>query len=143
MDEDSLRAAKGYLIGQYPLLYETPGSLANLLAAMFIYGFDDSYINDYAQNVEAVTLAKDKEVIVRHFPKENLQFVLIGKAAALREQVRKLGVVVERDIKNNGHPRGIRATGASNYRDASGISLKKNPSRHGSPVNKATAKAAV
>ncbi|HOK07750.1 MAG TPA: pitrilysin family protein [Syntrophales bacterium] len=103
VDEETLRAAKGYLLGQYPLLYETPGSLANLLAAMFIYDFDAAYVNDYHRNLEAVTVAKAKEVIARRFPRDNLQFVLIGKAAALREQVKRFGPVAEKDIKSNGY----------------------------------------
>ncbi|HOU78722.1 MAG TPA: pitrilysin family protein [Syntrophales bacterium] len=103
VDEETLRAAQGYLLGQYPLLYETPGSLANLLAAMFVYDFDAAYVNDYQKNVEAVTVAKAKEVIARHFPADNLQYVLIGKAAALREQVKRFGTVVEKDIKSDGY----------------------------------------
>jgi predicted Zn-dependent peptidase len=102
VDEEALNAAKQYLIGQFPLVYETPGDLANLLAAMFIYDFDSSFVNDCQKNVESITVEKAREVIARHFPKDNLQFVLIGKAAAIRGQVRKYGELSEKDIKRDG-----------------------------------------
>jgi predicted Zn-dependent peptidase len=102
VDEEALNAAKQYLIGQFPLVYETPGDLANLLAAMFIYDFDSSFVNDCQKNVESITVEKARVVIARHFPKDNLQFVLIGKAAAIRGQVRKYGELSEKDIKRDG-----------------------------------------
>jgi len=102
VDEGTLKDAKKYLIGQFPPLYETPGSLASLLAAMFIYDFDASYVNDFQKNVENVSVEKAKMVIAKHFPKENLQFVLIGKAAALRGQVIKYGELSEKDIESDG-----------------------------------------
>lgn len=42
------------------------------------------------------------ELIAMHFPKDNLQFVLIGKAAELHDQVKKYGELSEKDIKSDG-----------------------------------------
>ncbi|MCX5828572.1 MAG: pitrilysin family protein [Deltaproteobacteria bacterium] len=102
VDEETLSAAKKYLIGQFPPLYETPGSLASLLAAMFVYDFDASFVNNFQKNVEDVTVEKARGVIAEHFPKGNLQFVLIGKAVAIRDQVKKYGELSEKDIKSDG-----------------------------------------
>lgn len=102
VNEETLTSARNYLIGQFPPLYETLGSLASLLAAMFVYGFDESFINDFQKNVENVTVEKTREIIAKHFPKDNLQFVLIGKALEIRDQVRKYGELSEKDIKSEG-----------------------------------------
>ncbi len=102
VDQETLTSARNYLIGQFPPLYETPGSLARLLSAMFIYGFDESYVNDFQKIVEKVTVEEARNIIAKHFPKDNLQFVLIGKAATLRDQVRKYGELYEKDIKSDG-----------------------------------------
>jgi zinc protease len=102
VDQETLASAKNYLIGQYPLLYETPGSLASLLAAMFIYGFDESFVNDYRKTIEGVDIKRAGELIMKHFPRDKLQFVLIGKASAIRDQVKKYGVVIEKDIGSDG-----------------------------------------
>ncbi|NNG27361.1 MAG: insulinase family protein, partial [Ignavibacteriaceae bacterium] len=102
VDEETLTSAKNYLKGQFPPKYETSGELADLLTTMHFYGLDDSYINDFEKNVDAMTVDKAKELIAKYFPKENLQFVLIGKADEIRDQVKKYGEVVEKSIEDDG-----------------------------------------
>jgi predicted Zn-dependent peptidase len=102
VDREELASAGNYLVSQFPFLYETPGSLASLLAAMFFYGFDESFVNDYRKNVESVTANKAGELIAKHFPQDNLQFVLIGKASEIRDKVRKYGEFSEKEIKGDG-----------------------------------------
>jgi predicted Zn-dependent peptidase len=102
VDQETLTSAGNYLIGQFPPLYETPGSLAKLLSAMFVYGFDESFVNNFQKNVENVTVEEARKTIAKHFPKDDLQFVLIGKAATLRDQVRKYGELYEKDIMSDG-----------------------------------------
>jgi predicted Zn-dependent peptidase len=102
VDQETLTSARNYLIGQFPPLYETPGSRASLLAAMFIYGFDESFVNDFQKNVKNVTVEEARKIIAKHFLEDSLQFVLIGKAAAIRDQVRKYGELSEKDIKSDG-----------------------------------------
>ena len=102
VDENTLSSAKNYVKGQFPLDYETPDSLAELLASMFFYKFSDSFINDFQKNIDAVTPEKAKEIIAKYFPVKNLQFVLIGKASELRDQVKKYGEITEKEIKADG-----------------------------------------
>lgn len=42
------------------------------------------------------------EIIAKYFPKENLQFVLVGKADEIRDKVKKYGDVTEKDIEEDG-----------------------------------------
>lgn len=102
IDETTLTSAKNYVKGQYPPRYETGGSLASLLTAMFIYDFDESFINDFEKNVDGLTVDKTKEIIEKYFPNENLQFVLIGKASEIREKVSKYGEITEKEIRADG-----------------------------------------
>jgi predicted Zn-dependent peptidase len=99
IDEETLVSAKNYMKGQYPPRYETSERLANLLTDMFFYNYDESFINDFQKNVEGLTLGKTKELIKKYFSKDNLQFVLIGKADAIRDTVKKYGAVTEKEIK--------------------------------------------
>ncbi|NIM11305.1 MAG: Z-ring formation inhibitor MciZ [Candidatus Aminicenantes bacterium] len=99
IDQKTLSSAKNYIKGQYPPIYETAGSLANLLTSMFTYGFDESFINDFQENVDSMTVEKTKEIIKKYFPKDNLQFVLIGKASEIRDKVKKYGEIIEKEIK--------------------------------------------
>ena len=102
IDETTLSSAKNYVKGQYPPRYETGRSLASLLTSMFVYDFDESFINDFEKNVDNLTVDKTKEIIEKYFPKENLQFVLIGKASEIRDNVSKYGELAEKEIKADG-----------------------------------------
>jgi hypothetical protein len=68
---------------------------------MFWYGFDDSYINDFQHNVEGVTVSRAKEIIAKYYPQDNLQFIFVGKSAAIKEIVKKYGPVTEVQIKED------------------------------------------
>lgn len=103
IDEETLSSAKNYIKGQFPPDYETAGSLAALLGQMYIYGLDDSYINNFEKEVNELTLEKAEELIMKYFPRGNLQFVLIGKADEIRDTVKKYGTVIERNITEDGY----------------------------------------
>lgn len=102
IDARTLESAKNYINGQYPPDYETAGALASLMTRMFIYDFDESFINNFQENVSKMTVARAKEIIEKYFPRENLQFVLIGKASEIRDKVKKYGEVTEKEIKAEG-----------------------------------------
>ncbi|WP_247237049.1 pitrilysin family protein [Telluribacter sp. SYSU D00476] len=102
LNEEILASAKAYVKGDFPPEYESAGALARLLTDMFIYGFDESYINTFQSKVDGLTVAQANDIIKRYFPREHLQFVLIGKADEIRDQVKKYGAVTERDIKEPG-----------------------------------------
>jgi predicted Zn-dependent peptidase len=99
VDDKTLTSAKNYVKGQFPPDYETAGDLASLLTSMFVYEFDESFINEFEKNVDEMTVAKSKEIVGKYFPKDNLQFVLIGKASEIRDQVKKYGEIKEKEIK--------------------------------------------
>ena len=95
VDEKSLTSAKNYVKGQFPPRYETAGQLAGLLTQMFWYNFDESFINTFEKNVDGLTVAKAKDIISRYFPKDKLQFVMVGKSADIKKIAEKYGPVTE------------------------------------------------
>jgi len=98
VDEQSLASARNYVKGQFPPRYETSGQLAGLLTQMFWYKLDESYINNFQKNVDGLTVAKAKEIIAKYFPKDNLQFVMVGKSADIKKIAAKYGPVTEVQI---------------------------------------------
>lgn len=102
IDEATLLSAKNYVKGQFPPGYETSGSLAGFLAQKYFYGLEDSYINDFEKTVDEMTVDRANEIIKKYFPKDNLQFVLIGKANDIREIAKKYGKVIEKNINEDG-----------------------------------------
>ena len=95
IDEQSLTSAKNYVKGQFPPRYETSGQLASLMTQMFWYNFDESFINNFEKNVDGLNLERTKEIIAKYFPKDKLQFVLVGKSADIKKIAEKYGKVTE------------------------------------------------
>ena len=98
-----LDTAKKYLKGRFPPRIETSAQLAGRIATNEFYGLDDNEINQLEARIDAVTLESAKQIIAKHFPKENLVFVLIGKAAEIRPAVKKYAETMdERKISEPG-----------------------------------------
>ncbi|HEX6846271.1 MAG TPA: pitrilysin family protein [Chitinophagaceae bacterium] len=101
IDENSLTSAKNYVKGQFPPRHETAGQLAGLMTQMFWYNFDESYINNFEKNVDGLTLGKAKQIIAKYFPKDKLQFVMVGKSADIKKIAEKYGPVTVVEIKED------------------------------------------
>jgi zinc protease len=87
--EEQLKSAKSYIKGQFPPTIETSGQLARRIVFNEFYGLGDDEVNQLESRVDAVTPAIAKQVIEKHFPQDNLIFVLIGKASAIGPAVKK------------------------------------------------------
>ena len=102
LNEEILASAKAYVKGDFPPNYESAGALAALLTDMFVYGFDENYIDTFQTKVDGLTVAQANEIVAKYFPKDKLQFVLVGKADEIRDAVKKYGAVTEKEIKDEG-----------------------------------------
>ncbi|WP_031526830.1 M16 family metallopeptidase [Dyadobacter crusticola] len=102
INEEILKSAKAYVKGSFPPAYESAGELAQLLTDMHVYNFDESFINTFQSKVDGMTTAHARDIIANHFPKDKLQFILIGKADEIRDQVKKYGEITEKQIKADG-----------------------------------------
>jgi len=106
IDQATLDSAKAYVKGQFPPDYETSSELAGLLSDMFLYGFDKDFINNFESKVDGLTLKESRNLIENNFPKNQLQFVIIGNAAELSDIAATYGKVKQVDIKAVGfYPR--------------------------------------
>ncbi|TDB60372.1 M16 family metallopeptidase [Arundinibacter roseus] len=102
LNEEILASAKAYVKGDFPPNYESAGALSDLLTDMFVYGFTEEFINTFQKKVDGLTVAQANDIVKTYFPKENLQFVLVGKAEEIRESVKKYGPVSEKELKEEG-----------------------------------------
>jgi zinc protease len=89
VSEAQLASAKAYIKGQFPPSIETSGQLARRIASNEFYGLGDDEINQLEARIDAVTPAMAKKVIDKHFPEDNLVFMLIGKASGIGPAVQK------------------------------------------------------
>jgi zinc protease len=102
IDAATLASAKAYVKGQFPPRFETSAQLAALLGEMFVSDVGRDQIDNFNRDVDSLTPARAKQLVDKHFPRDNLQMVLIGKAADIRKVAAKYGDVTELDINANG-----------------------------------------
>ncbi len=86
---EQLASAKAYIKGQFPPSIETSEQLAKRIAANEFYGLGDDEINKLEERIDAVTPEIAKQVIAKHFPEDNVVFMLIGKASEIGASVKK------------------------------------------------------
>ena len=86
---EQLNSARSYIKGQFPPSIETSRQLARIIATDEFYGLGDEEVNQLEARVDAVTPEVARQVIQKHFPADDLVFVLIGSASAIAPAVRK------------------------------------------------------
>jgi zinc protease len=89
VSEEQLKSAKSYIKGQFPPTMETSGQLVRRIVVNEFYGLGDDEVNQLEARVDAVTPAVAKQAIEKHFPLDNLVFVLIGNASAIGPAIKK------------------------------------------------------
>jgi predicted Zn-dependent peptidase len=96
---EMLDSARAYVLGQYPLGFETAADWAAALAELEFYGLDATYIDDYDAMLRAVTLDDARQVIEEAFPyPDDLTIVLVGDAKKIRRVARRYGPVTVMSI---------------------------------------------
>ncbi len=99
VDKAMLASARNYILGQFPTTLETGAQLGRQLAALEAFGLGPSYVNDYGQALAAADTDTVAAVIDTVYPApDDLVFVLLGNAEAIREQVGRYGPVTEMPI---------------------------------------------
>ena len=102
IDKATLDSAKAYVKGQFPPRYETGEQLAGLLGDMYASNVGREQIDNFTRDVDSLTPERAKALVNQHFPRNNLQTVLIGKADDIRDVAKKYGDVTELDIGTDG-----------------------------------------
>ena len=96
LSTDAINSARNYLLGQYPLAFETPADWAIALGDLDLYGLPESYIGQFGTDLVKVDAAAIRAVINTAFPSpEDLDIVLIGDASQIGDVAEKLGTVTK------------------------------------------------
>jgi zinc protease len=106
--EAELRAARDYLVGVFPLRFETPGPVAAAVGGLVTQELPDDELERYRPAIEAVTAADVLAAARGHLDLEHLGIVVVGDADAVAADVEALGVgiveVVRDEEPNSGRP---------------------------------------
>jgi zinc protease len=95
-----LHAARDYLVGVFPLRFETPPAVVAAIAGLVIHGLPMDELDRYRPSIEAVSDADVQGVATRYIRPDELAIVLVGDADAILPGLEgaALGpIVVERE----------------------------------------------
>ena len=87
VSEEELINARTYLTGIFPIRLETQEGLIDQLVQIRMHGLPDDYLHTYRDSVNAVTREEVRRVAGRHIDPERAAVVVVGDAAAVREQL--------------------------------------------------------
>jgi predicted Zn-dependent peptidase len=93
--EADLKSAKAYIKGQFPPSIETNDQLAELIAELEFHGLDEREVNELYAKIDAMTVADAQRVIKQYFPRDDLVFVLIGKASEIESVAKKYAAKID------------------------------------------------
>ena len=87
----TVRAAKNFIIGSFPLSIELPSDLATRLTTIFLYELGDNYLSTFRDRIAAVSAADVGRVSKDHLTTDAATIVLVGNAAQFTKSIESLG----------------------------------------------------
>ncbi len=91
VSEAELSLATSYLIGVFPIRFESTAAVAGGLANVEIFRLPSDYFDTYRERVRGVTANDVLRVAREHLDPSRLQAVVVGDADAIRESLAALG----------------------------------------------------
>jgi predicted Zn-dependent peptidase len=87
-EAEELDAARDYLIGVFPLRFETSAQVAGALAGLVVYGLPDDELDRYRPAVAAVTAEQVLDAAQRRIDPDAASIVVVGDAAKFEAALR-------------------------------------------------------
>jgi predicted Zn-dependent peptidase len=98
--ESELVAARDFLVGVFPLRFETAGAVVGALGSLAVHGLGVEELVDYRANIEGVDVAAVTAAARTHIHVDDASIVLVGDVDAFGPALEAAGlgpIVIERD----------------------------------------------
>ena len=95
-----LAAARDFLVGVFPLRFETAGAVVGALGGLAVHGLPIEELIDYRSQIEAVDIAAVREAAAAHLHVDRAAIVLVGDVDAFGPALEAAGLgrlVIDRD----------------------------------------------
>jgi zinc protease len=89
---DELDIARDYLVGVFPLRFETAGQVASALGGLVALDLPDDELDRYRPGVAAVSAADVRAAANRHIRPDELVVVVVGDAVKVEPELRGAGL---------------------------------------------------
>lgn len=100
--ENELAAAKGFLVGSFPLTIETSDQVAGAVGNAKLLGLGNRYVQTYREHLNAITSAQAEAAAAKALKRDHLTIVVVGDAQALYDKLKVIAPVKLLDV--DGHP---------------------------------------
>lgn len=100
--ENELAAAKGFLVGSFPLTIETSDQVAGAVGNARLLGLGNHYVQTYREHLNAITSAQAEAAAAKALKRDHLTIVVVGDAQALYDKLKVIAPVKLLDV--DGHP---------------------------------------
>jgi zinc protease len=100
VSDEELAAARDFLVGVFPLRFETAGAVVGALAGLAVHGLPISELVDYRASIEAVDVAAVTAAAQAHLLVDRASIVLVGDVDAFGPALEAAGlgtIVIDRD----------------------------------------------
>ena len=91
-DDDELSIARDYLVGVFPLRFETAAQVASALGGLVIFGLPDDELDRYRPAVSAITAEDVIGAAQRNIRTSDLSVVIVGDASQIEAPLRDAGL---------------------------------------------------
>ncbi len=110
--DSELVAAKGFLVGSFPLTIETPRQIAQVVTTARLLGLGADYIQRYRERLGAVSGPRARAAAQRAFKRDALTIVVVGDAKALYDKLKAIAPVRLVDVDGRAmNPADLNPTG--------------------------------
>ena len=99
--DSELVAAKGFLVGSFPVTIETPAQIAQVATTARLLGLGPDYIQRYRDRLAGVGGARARAAAQSVFKRDALTIVVVGDAKALYDKLKTIAPVRLADIQGN------------------------------------------
>jgi zinc protease len=145
--DSELVAAKGFLVGSFPLTIETPRQIAQVVTTARLLGLPADYIQRYRDRLAAVSGLRARAAAQRVFKRDALTIVVVGDAKVLYDKLKAIAPVRLVDVDGTAmDPAQLNPTGGPVAFDRSQIVARSDSSQalvQGNVFGGQTAKAIV
>jgi len=110
--DSELVAAKGFLVGSFPLTIETPRQIAQVVTNARLLGLSPDYIQRYRERLAGVTGTRARAAAQRVYKRDALTIVVVGDAKALYDKLKVIAPVRLVDVDGTAmNPADLNPTG--------------------------------
>ena len=88
---EEVASAREYIVGVFPLRFETTGQVSSRIAELIVYDLPDDYHATYRDRIRAVDREEAAEAARRAVRPDEMAIVVVGDADRVREPLEALG----------------------------------------------------